>query len=80
MSEIIIVSPSQYDASPIVWHRSNGTFEEVAKYFKVLNVEEKHWIGIQNFVSILINEFTLTISNAKIIMNLMKRDVLLAIL
>jgi hypothetical protein len=32
MSQIIIVSPS-HDSSPIVWHTSNGTFEEVAKYY-----------------------------------------------
>jgi hypothetical protein len=60
--KIIIVSPLN-DSSTIVWHISNGTFEEVDKYCLV---EEKHWLGIQNFVSILINKFELTISNAKL--------------
>jgi ABC-type polysaccharide transport system permease subunit len=62
--------------TPIVWHISNGSCQ-ILRGIKCR--KKKHWLGIQNFVSILINKFALNIGNAIVIMNLMKLAVLLKV-
>jgi hypothetical protein len=60
-----------------VWHISNGTFEEVVKILRSIKCRGKA-LGIQNFVSIVTNNFAVIISYVIVIMNVMKRSIFYA--